>query len=217
MSAAAAGGAPGPAQVGGHARVLMSGQQMLRQILVKFLGVDDTNYDQEPIPSSLQWAGVDTWDKLCELTEEDVQQLMYYGHRVVMQPQDRAVEIKLSLYCKRQLLTLLACYHNACRERKARVNFLSLGVASFREYASTRYDPTKKIEPWHTVKKEDQTELAYWKRGTRASASDFKELRDDRLFFKWKEGFLASLHAGGLQHVIDAKYTPLNPILYEQQ
>ncbi len=89
---------------------------------------------------------------------------------------DTLVELKLSLHCKRQLLTLSTCYNNACHKRGGKVNFLSLDVDSFREFASTQYDPMKKIEPWHTIKKEDQSELSYWKSGTRVSASDFKEL-----------------------------------------
>ena len=186
----------------------------MKDALVSKLDVDgstDETYANDEIVKALEYAVVERFNyEFSSLTVDDVNGLGYM---------EGGTFVGLRVMKKRKLITFLACVHDASRKYGRLIDPSTLSKAVFNDYRVSKYDPKRGIVPYNVSEatSSGNTDLDYWKKGVKPTASSYKEFRDEAYWFRAKERFKTTLESQNLSHLIDGRHRVLNRELDKAQ
>jgi hypothetical protein len=183
-----------------------SEHEMLRYVLDEYLRIK-TNLTGSPEYLALEHAGVKGFDDLLCLSDHDLEHLVYPERQddgsVIIQP--------LTTMSKAKLRIAIALYHESSRLKGEAKNMKKVPFDAYNAFRVNVYDQNAPIVPWTKQVGPKDTELQSWKRMIRPSKSDFKDLKDETQWVRYKEHIETTLTAHELHHLIEPKFKSNNP------
>lgn len=180
----------------------------LRDMLCRFYGIpDDENFDDHEVAVAFARSGITTYQEFVTLQKEELPTIIYHESGNQFNP-----------LVYRRLHMIIACYQWACHGAQKDLLFSVIPYEAYAMFRTGHYNPSLPVVPWRVkIKNDDAKDVSDWKRICKIHTADFKELRDDKNFQKWKETIVTVLTSQNLQHLIDPKYVPRNPEVYKVQ
>ena len=157
--------------------------EWLGMTMDQFQGVSTT---PNAIKDALDLAGVDTLEGFLSLTFAQIDGMRYTRPRSTT-PGGHVV-YDLSLADKQLLKVAYCCYHHLSRKNHGPIPVTKIVREEFQEFRVHSFDPHQEPKPWHeSINKEKSN----WEKSVvKANKSDFKPLKNEANYEKWKERFL---------------------------
>jgi len=156
-----------------------------------------------PIIKSLKHAGITLFnEEFIHMTAANIDALQY------MKGTDL---VPLEMNHKMQLRALLDFYHHESARRHGGINILESTLGQFKQFRNTVCNPTQEIVPWGLRASKNKS-LSNWNKMVKPSARDYKPFREANNWVEYKDGFVVTLEAQNLTHLID----PTHPIVDEE-
>ena len=108
-----------------------------------------------------------------------------------------------------QLRALLAFYHDESYRKRGGISILNSTLLEYKEFRNTRYNPNSEIVPWNLMKEKNEG-IANWNKTMKPTAKDYRPFREANNWVEYKEGFLVTLDAQNLNHLINSGYVVID-------
>ncbi len=179
---------------------------LLSAVCVRFFRAPDdpTAFQGNAIVQALAHEGIRTFSGLLMINEDEIAEMTSNPTTV---GGDR---IPLPASARNLIKAFLAYYHKESHKLKRLANFRELDVGRFDEYRLTKYNSNAGISRFgtHTAKDERSASEA-WKKSLRVPDSkEFRELKQDYDWARFKDDWIVTLTSYGLMHLIDPDYIP---------
>jgi len=168
--------------------------------VMKLCDIKPTLVKTRPIVQALKHAGIVGFnEEFIHMTAANIDALQYVkGTNIV----------PLEMSNKMQLRALLDFFHHESARRHGGINILECTSGQFKQFRNTVYNPTQEIIPWGLRASKNES-LSNWNKMVKPSARDYKPFREANNWVEYKDGFVVTLEAQNLTHLID----PMHPIV----
>ena len=174
----------------------------LVHVLSQLLGV--TNVAQSDETKAIMATGVTGFSDFLSLPTKAIEELTVPDNDPTLPGKPLG-----ALACTK-LRIVQAMYHNLSRIKKEAIDIESIDRACYDDYRISQYNQNRPITPWNQTEETADAELSVWKKNARPSRSDYMEFKDDAYWTRYKEHFLTTIQAHGLNHLIKDGYIPVN-------
>ena len=126
----------------------------------------------------------------------------------------------LPRHYKSTLHAIVSFFHHICVEHGQQVDPLYYTKDEFDDYRISEYVPDHDLVPWKlTLKKRNESKETEWRKHIKPNITDYPIIKDETKSLKWKEEFVATIKAHGLEHHLDETYVvnSKDRTLYDQQ
>ena len=176
--------------------------------IMKLCDINPRLVKTSPIVLSLKQAGIIGFNsEFVHMTAANIDALQY------MKGADL---VPLEMSNKMQLRALLDFYHHESAKNHGGINILESTSGQFKQFRNTIHNPTQEIVPW-AIRASKNESLSNWNKMVKPSARDYKPFREANNWVDYKDGFLVTLEAQNLTHLIDPKHSIVDAELNEAQ
>jgi len=192
---------------------------VISQILPDVPMTDITNIRNDSTYRALLRKGVNTFEKLLDLTDEDILSLVAPAQAPVgagptsVELHEFRDEIDIPTHAKRQLIAVKHFFHDICYNAKKQVEMSTIPKARFGIWRASECAHGSALIPYSKrIKDEKEKRLekakSIWDKSIRISKSEYPQLKDSRACTTFSERFLTTAQSHNLAHVIDSSYIP---------
>jgi len=180
----------------------------LLTVFVNVCGVPSVHVERHPMTLALKNGGIVHFHiAFIHMTSADIDSLQHLKSGTL---------VPLELNFKMILRVLLAFYHHESHKRRGGINILDSTAEQFKNFRNTEYNPTKEIIPWGLALSKNEG-LSNWNKMVKPSARNFKTFREANNWVDFKDGFMITLEAQNLTHLVNPSYTIIDPDLHKAQ
>jgi len=119
--------------------------------------------------------------------------------------------VPLKMNLKMLLRALLGFYHYESARRQGGINILESMRGQFKQFRNTVYNPTQEIILWGLAASKNEN-LSNWNKLVKPSARDYRPFCKANNWVEYKDGFMVTLEAQNLTHLIN----PTHPVVDEE-
>jgi len=169
-------------------------EDRLLTAFVDVCGVPHANIKRHPIVLALKHAGVALFHAdFIHVTAADVDLLQHAKSGDL---------VPLELNFKMILRAFLAFHHHESHKKCGGINILDATAAQFKNFRNSECNPAKEIAPWGLALSKNEG-LSNWNKLVKPSARDFKPFCGANDWVDYKDGFMITLEAQNLTHLVN--------------
>ena len=181
------------------------------QLLTVFVNVCGAPYalvKRHPMSLALQYNGIIHFlGAFIHMTAANIDSLQCIQSRAL---------VPLEMNFKMILRALLAFYHHQSHKKRRGISILESTSGQFKNSRNTKHNPTQEIIPCGLALSKNKS-LSNWNKVVKPSACDFKPCREVNNWVDYKDGFMITLEAQNLTHLVYNSYTVVDPDLNKAQ